>query len=100
MTEHSYPMEDIEKIWKFNWKTASATSPKRKASDDISPSSKKKRVNEGEGSNKRKSMSEGGNSRKKLASDGTSDTLNYLKSISSIHNLSSSGVLDIVNRKM
>ena len=99
MTEHSYPMEDIEKIWKFSWKTASATSPKRKASDDISPSSKKNRVNE-EGSNKRKSMSEGGNSQKKLASGRTSETLNYLKSISSIHNLSSSGVLDIVNRKM
>ena len=100
MTENNFPMEDIEKIWKFSWKTASATSPKRKASDNTIPSSKKNRVNEGEGSNKRKSMSEVGNSQKKLASDGTSETLNYLKSISSIHNLSSSGVLDIVNRKM
>ena len=44
MNDNGYTMEDIEKVWKFNWKTenpAMNVSPKRRIGDSVDPWSKR-----------------------------------------------------------
>ena len=47
MNDQGYPMEDINKNWKFNWNVAISSnhtgnmSPKRQSDQDISPGSKR-----------------------------------------------------------
>merc|ERR1719452_433276 len=99
MTDKEFHMEDIEKIWKFNWKSISS---KRKPEDNLSPPGKKRKEKKSDGRHKRKSENDEGNPQKKQAAgdDNYSETLNYLKNISNIHNVDSRGVVDIVNRNL
>ena len=102
-----YTIEDLDNLnekidaEKKENESEAVVSPKRKAEDDISPTSKKNKASKSEERHKRKSESEDGNIKKKPANgDNYSQTMNYLKNISSIHNVDSRGVFDIVNRKL